>query len=169
MQKWRTFGRIQQHLGPSAVPILDTDDEFTHHLFETVVFELAITPPGSNVCELKRISRVPIPQTNRNPPISFNDDADYRAGFRRGRSETLPLGGHSWRGQSAAMLYAANPYIRRRAADYLTWRMLERREHPEHSRDASRIRELAHYWQRPALYYGLGPAALIFGRTIRSS
>ncbi len=88
--------------------------------------------------------------------------ADYRAGFRRGRSETLPLGGHSWRGQSAAMLYAANPYIRRRAADYLTWRMLERLEHPEHSRDASRIRELAHYWQRPALYYGLGPGGHYF-------
>ncbi len=88
--------------------------------------------------------------------------ADYRAGFRRVRSETQPLGGHNWRGQSAAMLYAANPYIRRRAADYLTWRMLERLEAPEHSRDASRIRELAHYWQVPALYYGLGPGGDYF-------
>ncbi len=91
--------------------------------------------------------------------------AAYRDGFRRATSQTLQLGGYSWRGQSPSMLYAANPYIRRRAADYLTWRMLERLEHPDYSLDPARIRELADYWQVHPLCYGLG----LGGRFLRAN
>jgi hypothetical protein len=81
--------------------------------------------------------------------------AAYRAQFRSDAPET-PLGGYAWRGQDALTMFVANPFSRRRAADYLTWQMLQRLEESEHSQDAERIRELARYWGVPTMFYGVG-------------
>ncbi|MCL4207341.1 MAG: hypothetical protein KJ000_33075 [Pirellulaceae bacterium] len=81
--------------------------------------------------------------------------AAYRAQFRSDAPET-PLGGYAWRGQAALTMYLANPFSRQRAADYLTWQMLQRLEECESSQDAERIRELARYWGVPTMFYGVG-------------
>jgi len=80
--------------------------------------------------------------------------AAYRAQFRSDAPEAM-LGGYSTQGSS--FLYLINPYPRRRAADYLTWQMLQWLEDRDQSEDVERRRELARYWGRPELYYGLGP------------
>jgi hypothetical protein len=81
--------------------------------------------------------------------------AAYRAQFRSDAPET-PLGGYAWRGQAALTMYLANPFSRRRAADYLTWQMLQRLEESDHSQDAGRIKELARYWGVSEMFYGVG-------------
>jgi hypothetical protein len=81
--------------------------------------------------------------------------AAYRAQFRSDAPETM-LGGYPR--QRSAFLYLINPYTRRRAADYLTWQMLQWLEESEQSESVERRRELAKYWGLPELYYGLGPS-----------
>jgi ABC-type transport system involved in multi-copper enzyme maturation permease subunit len=82
--------------------------------------------------------------------------AAYRAQFRSDAPETM-LGGYSRQGSSFLVLI--NPYTRRRAADYLTWQMLQWLEEGKQSESVERRRELARYWGLPELYYGLGPGA----------
>jgi hypothetical protein len=74
------------------------------------------------------------------------------------------LGGYSWQGEMTSILFQSNPFLRRRAADYLTWRMLQRLEGTESADSIERTKELARYWRRPELYYGLGPG----GETMRA-
>jgi hypothetical protein len=81
--------------------------------------------------------------------------AAYRAPSRSSRG-TPEIGGYSWLGESASILYSASPYSRRRAADYLTWLMLQRLEKHEDWNSEPRIRELAKYWGVPELVYGVG-------------
>ena len=67
------------------------------------------------------------------------------------------LGGYAWRGEETSILFRVNPFLRRRAADYLTWRMLQRLDRSEPAESVERTKELARYWGVPELYYGLGP------------
>ncbi len=67
------------------------------------------------------------------------------------------IGGYDWRGAEAPLLFRVSPPLRRRAADYLTWRMLERLEQSQSADRDSQTRELAGYWGVPELDYGLGP------------
>ncbi len=80
--------------------------------------------------------------------------AAYRTRFDA--PESL-LGGYPWLGEKTSILYRVNPFIRRRAADYLTWRMLQRLDGSEPAENVERTKELARYWGVPELYYGLGP------------
>jgi hypothetical protein len=67
------------------------------------------------------------------------------------------IGGYAWRGDETSILFRVNPFLRRRAADYLTWRMLERLERSEPAKSVERTKELARYWGVPELHYGLVP------------
>ncbi len=67
------------------------------------------------------------------------------------------LGGYAWLGNVNSVLYKANPFFRRRAADYLSWRMLQRLERSQPADSVERTKELARYWGVPELHYGLGP------------
>lgn len=67
------------------------------------------------------------------------------------------IGGYDWRGAEAPLLFRVSPPLRRRVADYLTWRMLERLEQSQPADSVSQTRELADYWGVRDLYYGLGP------------
>ena len=82
--------------------------------------------------------------------------AAYRAQFRS-RAPDLQIGGYWWPLRDASVVYLVNPYSRRRAADYLTWRLLQRLEERGPWDSEERIRELARYWGVPAVLYGLGP------------
>jgi hypothetical protein len=64
------------------------------------------------------------------------------------------LGGYSWQGRS--VLYLVNRFTRRRALDYLTWQMLRWLEDGEHQDSVARRQELAKYWGKAELHYGLG-------------
>ncbi len=75
-----------------------------------------------------------------------------------------PLGGYAWRGDETSILCRVSTFLRRRDADYLTWRMLQRLEGSEPATGVERTRELARYWGVPELYYGLGPG----GETMRA-
>lgn len=79
----------------------------------------------------------------------------YRNGFRRD-DPNQTLGGHYWFFGVMWPRAPLSPFRRLRAADYLTWRMLQRLEDPAVANDPERIRELADYWLAPPLYYGLG-------------
>ncbi|HPM80811.1 MAG TPA: hypothetical protein PLF81_08925 [Candidatus Anammoximicrobium sp.] len=68
-----------------------------------------------------------------------------------------PLGGYAWRGDETSILCRVSTLLRRRDADYLTWRMLQRLEECEPATGVQRTRELARHWGVPELYYGLGP------------
>jgi len=74
------------------------------------------------------------------------------------------LGGYAWRGDETSILCRVSPFLRRRGADYLTWRMLQRLEGSEPATDVERTQELARYWGVPELHYGLGPG----GETMRA-
>jgi len=67
------------------------------------------------------------------------------------------LGGYAWQGEMTSSLFRVNPFFRRRAADYLVWRMLQWLERTESAESIERRQELARYWGVPELYYGLGP------------
>ena len=79
--------------------------------------------------------------------------AAYRA--RIDAPESL-LGGYSWRGEPASILYQTSSFVRRRAADYLIWMMLQRLERTDSAESVERTQELARYWGVPELHYGLG-------------
>jgi hypothetical protein len=102
---------------------------------------------------------------------SLGDDAGRHAARRRAlvvswsmyRVDSLSstrsaseVGGYHWLGESGSILYSASPYSRRRAADYLTWLMLQRLEKQENWDSEPQIRELAKYWSVPEMVYGLG-------------
>jgi hypothetical protein len=102
---------------------------------------------------------------------SLGDDAGRHAARRRAlvvswslyRVDSLSstrsaseIGGYHWLGESGSILYSASPYSRRRAADYLTWLMLQRLERHENWDSEPQIRELAKYWSVPEMVYGLG-------------
>jgi hypothetical protein len=102
---------------------------------------------------------------------SLGDDAGRNAARRRAlvvswnmyRVDSLSstrsaseIGGYHWLGESGSMLYSASPYSRRRAADYLTWLMLQRLEKQKNWDSEPQIRELAKYWGVPEMVYGLG-------------
>lgn len=72
------------------------------------------------------------------------------------RSDTpdIRLGGYSWQGRS--VLYLVNRFTRGRALDYLTWQMLLWLEDGEHQDSVARRQELAKYWGKAELHYGLG-------------
>ncbi len=70
-----------------------------------------------------------------------------------------PLGGYAWRGEGTSILCRVSTFLRRRDADYLAWRMLQRLEGSEPATDVERTRELARYWGVPELHYGLGPGS----------
>jgi len=67
------------------------------------------------------------------------------------------IGGYAWRGETTSILFRVNPFLRRRAADDLIWRMLQRLQRSEAAESVERTKELARYWGVPELYYGLGP------------
>lgn len=79
--------------------------------------------------------------------------AACREQFRRDTPDDR-LGGYSWQGRSA--LYLVNRFTRRRALDYLTWQMLQWLEDGEHQDSVARRQELAKYWGKAELHYGLG-------------
>ncbi len=74
----------------------------------------------------------------------------------RSSSPANELGGYWWIGESASGPYAVSPYFRGRAADYLTWLMLQRLERHEGWDREAQIRELAKYWSVPEVMYGVG-------------
>jgi len=80
--------------------------------------------------------------------------ADYR---RQSLGAEGRIGGYDWRGAEAPLLFRVSPFLRRRTADYLIWRMLERLDRSQPADDVSQTRQLADYWGVPDLYYGLGP------------
>jgi len=67
------------------------------------------------------------------------------------------LGGYSWWGEPNSILFQSSSFVRRRAADYLTWRMLQRLQRSDSAESVERAQELARYWGVPELHYGLGP------------
>jgi hypothetical protein len=67
------------------------------------------------------------------------------------------LGGYAWQGESASILVRTNSFFRRRSADCLVWRMLQRLEQSEPAASVERTQELARYWDVADSQYGLGP------------
>ena len=80
--------------------------------------------------------------------------AEYRTRVHAPESR---FGGYAWQGEPASALMRTNAFFRRRAADYLAWRMLQRLERSEPATSPERTKELARYWNVADSLYGLGP------------